>query len=450
MNSSIKNIIYIHTHDMGRYISPYGYAVATPNLHQFSQSAALFRQAFCCGPTCSPSRAGLLTGVTPHQSGMLGLAHLGFKLSHPEYHLGAFLKQQGFLTALCGTQHEFEYGSPQMPYEVVAPTPQGLGFLEGTGFLERDRSWTQSAVDFLEQDHDRRFFLSFGLFYPHRPYVSADYDITNPAYIRPPDPLPDLPGIRRDMADYHHTVRLADECIGRVLETIRSTGRDKDSLIIVTTDHGIAFPEMKCHLSDHGIGVTLMMNYPGNPQAGQTLDALVSHLDVYPTVCDLLGLEAPGHLQGHTLRPLLEGSVDKVRDEIFSEVNFHAAYEPLRCIRTKRYKLIRRFSSLKHPLANCDESDTKTILLGLGWGDESLPPVELYDLITDPHETCNLACSCDYSSIREKLECRLQLWMQQTNDPLLNGSVPRPAGAIVCTPESVNHKKGPWEPIIQL
>ena len=105
--STIRNVIYIHTHDMGRYISPYGHAVPTPHLQRFAERSTLFRQAYCCGPTCSPSRAGLLTGVTPHESGMLGLAHRGFVFSHPELHLAAYLKEKGFLTVLCGMQHEF-------------------------------------------------------------------------------------------------------------------------------------------------------------------------------------------------------------------------------------------------------------------------------------------------------------------------------------------------------
>ena len=80
----VRNVIYIHIHDMGRFISPYGYAVSTPHMQGFAESGTLLRQAYYCGPTCSPSRAGLLTGVTPHESGMLGLAHRGFTFEPPE------------------------------------------------------------------------------------------------------------------------------------------------------------------------------------------------------------------------------------------------------------------------------------------------------------------------------------------------------------------------------
>ena len=72
------NVLYLHTHDTGRVISPYGYAVETPRIQEFCEDAMFFQQAFCVAPTCSPSRAGLLTGTYPHQNGMLGLAQRGF------------------------------------------------------------------------------------------------------------------------------------------------------------------------------------------------------------------------------------------------------------------------------------------------------------------------------------------------------------------------------------
>ena len=100
------NILYLHTHDTGRYIQPYGYAVSTPNLMNLAREGTLFRQAYCAGPTCSPSRAGLLTGMSPHSCGMLGLAHRGFRLYDYHQHLARFLGDHGYETVLCGVQHE--------------------------------------------------------------------------------------------------------------------------------------------------------------------------------------------------------------------------------------------------------------------------------------------------------------------------------------------------------
>lgn len=101
----MKNVLYIHTHDSGRVLSPYGYKVPTPEIERFARSAAVFRGAYCAGPTCSPSRAAMLTGTYPHQTGMLGLAQRGFSMDYSR-HLVQFLNRNGYHTVLCGIQHE--------------------------------------------------------------------------------------------------------------------------------------------------------------------------------------------------------------------------------------------------------------------------------------------------------------------------------------------------------
>ena len=102
---SHPNILYIHSHDTGRYIQPFGHAMPTPNFQRLAEQGILFRQAFCANPTCSPSRAALLTGQWPHSCGMLGLAHRGFRLNDYSHHLVHTLKKAGYTTALSGFQH---------------------------------------------------------------------------------------------------------------------------------------------------------------------------------------------------------------------------------------------------------------------------------------------------------------------------------------------------------
>src|SRR5690554_1143196 len=100
------NILYIHTHDTGRYIKPYGYSIPTPNLMRFAEQGTLFRQAYCTSSTCTPSRSALLTGRYPHSNGMIGLAHRGFSIHDYDQHLARFLGRHGYETVLCGEQHE--------------------------------------------------------------------------------------------------------------------------------------------------------------------------------------------------------------------------------------------------------------------------------------------------------------------------------------------------------
>src|SRR5258707_14656077 len=99
------NIIYIHSHDPGRYLEPYGHAVPAPNLQRLASQGVLFRQAFNAGPTCSPSRASLLTGMCPHSNGMFGLAHRGFVLNDYKQHIPHTLPPSGYYSALFGVQH---------------------------------------------------------------------------------------------------------------------------------------------------------------------------------------------------------------------------------------------------------------------------------------------------------------------------------------------------------
>ena len=115
---SLPNIVYLHSHDTGRYVQPYGYAVPTPNIQRLAEEGVLFRQAFCTGPTCSPSRAGLLTGQSPHAAGLLGLVHRGFRLNDPSQHLATVLRDGGYRTALLGFQH------------VTAGDPAELGYTD--------------------------------------------------------------------------------------------------------------------------------------------------------------------------------------------------------------------------------------------------------------------------------------------------------------------------------
>ncbi|MEJ5199792.1 MAG: sulfatase, partial [Anaerolineae bacterium] len=344
------NILYIHTHDTGRFIQPYGHAIPTPNLMALAQEGTLFRNCFDAAPTCSPSRAAMLTGMNAHSSGMIGLAHRGFALKDPTRHLAHYLHSHGFETVLCGTQHETTADrAAALGYErIIAapPTPTAADMAGADGqarrMMAQDLANARAAAEYLRMSHDRPFFLSFGMSCTHRPFPAPDPDI-NPNYVPVPPPLPDAPEVRLDMAGFITLARHADTCVGIVLEALAASGLADDTLVFFTTDHGIAFPRMKCHLYDTGIGVALIIRYPGHGQPVQVVDALVSHLDIYPTVCEAAGVPPPPWLEGKALTPLLDGTATAIRDEIFAEVTYHAAYEPMRCIRTDRWKYIRYF-----------------------------------------------------------------------------------------------------------
>lgn len=420
------NLLIFHLHDMGRYCSPYGFPMPTPNMEKFANSAMLFRNAHCAAPTCSPSRAAMLTGQTAHQAGMLGLLHRGFDLKDYSQHLGSFLGRNGYETVYAGVQHEFQPdGDQPAPYQRKLETSSEEG--------SRDEQAVRAAAEYLDGAGEQPFFLWTGLIYPHRPFLEADPREFDPDRIQPPTVLPDTPETRQDMANYMATVEHADACFGEVMNALERNGLREKTMVILTTDHGIAFPGMKCNLTAHGTGVALMVDFPGNPMRGKVSDALVSHIDLFPTICDILELEPPDYLIGNSLVPLIDGDVESVRDDVFAEVNFHAAREVMRSVRTNRYNYVRIFDEDAHvALPNIDAGPSKSVLVEAGLS--SRPPrprIQLYDLLYDPQECHNLADDPAYRDVRLEMDRRLKTWMVQTDDPVMTGNLKAPVGAKV-------------------
>lgn len=430
------NIVYMHTHDSGRYWSPYGYALPTPNLMDFARESTLFRHCYCAGPTCSPSRAALLTGRSPHACGMMGLAHRGWQLHDYSQHLAAFLNRQGYHTALCGIQHEAPDAGMIGYKEILGSQAFDMGATEQS--MEKwDESNTDAACRFLGESEKggEPFFLSMGWFNTHREFPAAKSDI-RPDYLAVPLPLYDCDNNRKDMAGYHESVRVVDRCVGEMMDALRKNHLLDHTIVLMTTDHGIAFPRMKCNLYDTGIGVGLMVRFPGNPLAGRATDALVSQLDLFPTLCEMIGVDQPAWLEGTSMMPLFEGKSASIRDEIFSEVTYHASYEPMRCIRTERYKLIRFFDFHNGIVpSNIDDSLSKDFLFQNGFRQTVRDREYLFDLCLDPYERENVAGRQEYHDIYNALSTRLGKWMEKTSDPLLYSGirVPKPAGARVNT-----------------
>lgn len=420
---NMPNILYLHSHDTGRYIQPYGHAVPTPNIQRLAEQGVLFRQNFCAGPTCSPSRASLLTGQCAHSSGMIGLAHRGFSLKDYKQHIVHTLRKVSYHSALSGVQHVAK-NAEIIGYDKILTTQGGKA--------------AQTAVDFLDNAPPQPFFLSVGFGVTHRKFPEPGPD-EDDRYCLPPAPIPDTPETRQDMAAFKASARILDRNIGIVLEALDKNSLAENTLVICTTDHGIAFPGMKCNLTDHGIGVMLIMRGPGGFTSGQVCDAMVSHIDVFPTICDLLAIEHPQWLQGESMMPLIRGEADEINEEIFAEVTYHAAYEPQRAVRTHRWKYIRRFEERHTPvLPNCDDSLSKDIWMKHGWREQPVPQEQLYDLIFDPNETHNLAGESSMDEVLDEMRGRLERWMLATDDPLLKGPVPAPSGARFNNPDGIS------------
>jgi N-sulfoglucosamine sulfohydrolase len=418
---ALPNILYLHSHDTGRYVQPYGYPIPTPRIQQLADEGIVFRQAFCAASTCSPSRACLLTGQYAHTNGMLGLAHRGWSLNNYEHHIVHSLRPVGYYSMLIGEQH-------------ISKRPDIIGYDRVMKIdTTRVSDVAPAAIEFLEGPPPQPFFLSVGFFETHRsffePAPGADHGV------RPPPNLPDGPETRLDMASFVESARSLDRGVGRVLDALDAQGLADNTIVICTTDHGIAFPGGKATMTDVGCGVLLIMRGPGITAASVS-DALVSQVDIYPTLCDAAGIDTPDFVQGKSLTPIISGQAETIRDAIFAEGTYHAAYEPQRMIRTRDWKYVRRFDDRTEPvLPNVDDSAGKEIWIERGWPTWLLEPEQLYDLVLDPNETRNVVHEPQNAAIVKDLAARLDTWMRETGDPLLDGPVAPPVGAEINGPD---------------
>lgn len=419
------NVLIIHAHDMGRYNSAYGCDVSTPNIDRLKSLSVCFENAHCAAPTCSPSRAAMLTGETAHQSGMHGLLHRGFKLQNTSRHIAAWFGRHGYETTLAGIQHELLEDEIDDVYTHNIPRSDGP-------HANADLKAAHQTAEAIKNADSKPWLTWLGLFLPHRPFETADYSEDNLQNIQIPSCLPDTPEVRRDMADFFASVEITDQALGIVLDALEKDKLIKKTIIILTTDHGIPFPWMKCNLTSHGTGVTFMMHVPGiQPRHSQ---ALVSHLDLFPTLCDLTAVSMPNWLLGNSLCPILNNTQAEVNNSIFAEVNCHAVADPMRAIRTSKYLMIRNYGHREGwAPANVDDSPTKTAVISRGdFSDKKLrPQTEFYIFEKDATESIDRFSEYEFSAELKSLDFLLDEWMKKTKDPLIEGHYTIPKGAIL-------------------
>ena len=409
--SDRPNIVLIHGHDMGRYLGSYGYPVHTPHLDRLMHEGVRFDNYFCPAPQCSPSRASMITGLYPNNSGMMGLAHLDWHLNDAHDALPHQLKAQGYQTLLVGEQHEASDGEI-LGYETCVGTkwPQ-LARIVAPAFAEQ----------LSNLKHDRPFFASIGFFEAHRPFDHPGYQDDPPDDIPVLPYLPDTEEVRQDLGRLHGRVRAVDEGVGIILDALSAAGQEQNTLVIFTTDHGLAFPRAKGTLYDSGLEVAFIVRWPDVVKPGEARQELLCNIDLVPTLLDILNIEPRKELDGESFLPLLHGQEQAVRDHFVCQMTWHDRYIPMRGIRTTEWKYIRHFNNepnLYLP-ADVEESISGQVFRSHEQGDHR-PAEELYDLKADPHELNNLALDDALEDTKKALWQRVEAWMLKTHDPLLN------------------------------
>ncbi len=411
------NVLLLITHDTGQHVSPYGVeTVDTPNCERLATEGVRFSRSFCTAPQCSPSRAAIVTGRYPHANGVMGLTHGDFAwdLNDDERPIATLFGPAGYDTWLLAGQHE-------------ARDVGKLGF----DVVDANHSLLETADHMrplLEgRDRHRPFFCQVGGIETHRAWDMLGIEPDDSKGVRVPPYLNDGPATRAELAQFQGMIKRFDDGLGRLMDLLDETGEAANTIVAVTTDHGIAMPRAKCTLYDPGIETMLFMRWAdGGWPAGAVRDELVSNVDILPTLLSACGIDAPERVEGRSFLDLLDGGPGEPNDAIFAEKTFHSRYDPMRCVRTERYKYIRSFEKTCIMEVPTDIYQFGAHAeLGRRYADQR-PAEQLCDLEADPDEMNNLAEDAECSEVLADLRGRLATWMTDTHDPLLNGPVASP------------------------
>jgi len=421
------NVILIIAHDLGDNLSCYGAPVRTPNLQRLADEGVVLCSHFAAGTACSPSRGALTTGRYPHRNGLMGPVERGWALDVPK--APPFARVFGWLdyaTWLFGSQHEHP-DARALGYKNVVKPERGPHCDQ---VLPQFAEWVRA-----EARTAQPFFACVGFYEAQRLGLNPShfrrdaYEPADPAKVRVPPYLPDIAEVREDLAGLYGAVGLVDRMMGQVLDALDGAKLAKDTFLIFTTDGGTSFMHAKGTLYDAGTKVACILRWPGGDVARQRFGALTSHVDLVPTVFELLGQRLPPRfvdgLQGATFAPLLYGGSTIERAYVFAERNYTECYDAARMARSHELKYIRK--ALRTCIYDFVAPDIEFCPSGFG---QSLAMFEfyparrcteeLYNLRNDPAEMHNVADEPSCADALAEMRSALDEHLEETDDPFLN------------------------------
>ena len=416
--------------------------IVTPNLDRLVQRGMVFTRAICAHPLCVPSRAEMLTGCTGFRNGVhppRNMADLqlptwpqtmqqaGYETCWTgKWHLAGRPSQRGIgeclglFTAMKGSappirDYRGQTVTGYIDWIFQRETPGGLvGDPERGGGMTATISETfaDCAIEMLQRPHQRPFFLQVNFTAPHDPLLvlpeyARQYEgkVPLPANFAPEHPFDhgNLKGrdevllasprtredIVRNLEAYYAVISHLDAQIGRVLDALETARLAESTIVIFTSDHGLALGSHgltgKQNMYEHTIGVPLILAGPGIA-SGSRNDAQCYLRDLYPTVCELCGIEVPPSVEGKSLVPALQGERAQIHPHV---IGYYA--DSQRMIRTRRWKYV------WYPQANREQ---------------------LFDLLSDPHELNDCSAEAQHAGIRDELRTSLLEWLREHGDPV--------------------------------
>jgi N-sulfoglucosamine sulfohydrolase len=399
-------------------LTPYGATdVRTPNMQQLAERGLKFQQAFVATPSCAPSRAALLTGLMPARNG----AEPNHSRPKAELKtLPAYLQELGYEVASFGKVAHYGHG-PFYRFNVV----QGEGGVSTNAM--------SLAVDYLKgRQSEKPLCLFVGTNWPHVPWPESDtgYD---PAKVNLPPTFVDTPQIRLSRTRYYAAVTKADDDLGMVLKAAGEKLDPNNTYTFFTSDHGAQLPFGKWNLYDAGMRVPLIVAGPG-VKANTATHALVSWIDLLPTLVDLAGGTPPKEIDGRSFAPVIRGEQTKHRDEVFATHSGDREFNvyPIRALRDNRWKYILNlhpeFQYATHinrgggrdgleyfrSWEAAAKTDSRAAAVVQRYKER--PREELYDLAADPYEQHNLAADPSQAARLSEMRGKVATWMKDQGD----------------------------------
>ncbi len=441
------NVLFFIADDWSnRHASYFGVPwLKTPNFDRVAREGVVFTNTFTSNPKCSPSRATILTGRNSWQTKEAVSHYSIFPNDFPVY--PSILGDAGYHVGLTGKG----WGPGDFKVTGWKHNPAGPGYNKMTykppykGMSSND--YAANFADFLGQrPAGKPFCFWMGSTEPHRVYEEGAglragkrlADVKVPSY------WPDSNLIKSDILDYALEVESNDQHLGRVIETLERAGELDNTMIVVTSDHGMPFPRVKGQIYEDGFHIPLAIRYGKNIVPGRVIDDFINTRDFAPTFLELAGLKAPATMTGKSFLDVLKsgksGTVDATRDVMVIAKERHdvgrpgdAGY-PVRAIRTKDFLYIRNYTPDVWPAGmpetgyrDVDDSPSKTFILGrfddyfkLNFGKR--PAEELFVLQSDPDCVKDQARNLDYALIMRGLRDRMEKILKEEGDPRLSGN----------------------------
>ncbi len=436
------NLLIITTDDMScDSVGVYGCKLkdTTPNMDKLAAQSLRFNYAHTVVGNCMPSRNVMWSGKYPHNNHIEGFRSIS-KIDKDYPVLGDLVKEAGYFT---GIRHKVSHSTPYSPF----PWDVVLGD-EKRDDVKNPESWGKAATTGIEaaKKAGKPFCLLLNIADPHKPFYAegnkgqtipddnVPTKVFTPEEVPVPGFLPDDRVIRKELSHYYSSVRRADDGVGKILEALKASGEDENTIIVFLSDHGMPLPFAKTQLYHHSTRTPLMIHWPGVTKAGSVDDEhMVSTVDLLPTILDMLGIASPGGFDGKSFAAVLKGEKQPERTMVFKEHNENAGGQntPMRAVQTKDWLYVfspwsngtRVMSGATAGTPTCRQmrvlaKTNEQVAARIDLFDHRVPE-EAYEVRYDPDALTNLIAKPENAAQAAILEKAMEDWMVRTNDPLL-------------------------------